>query len=177
METIYWYSLVEDKEDFCRESIDEMVKLLSLNYPSLPPLHTERLSDELVFGLNSYLCQSPTDITRTAPPELLNKKIIVYCEREAEFAINARKEEPMARFGAARLTLYAMVWTPNKYVFWHEALHLLDVPESYNHLGQTTCEEQSCIMQWNPNRENCTDTLILCKNAINKASTALNGSF
>ena len=175
MTTIYWYSQIENMETFCEETIAELVELLKSNYPSLPVLHTERLSDELATGLNLYLCQPLPDIAHTAPPELLNKKIIAYCEREAECAVKACKDNPMALLGAAVLGLYAMVWTPNKYVFWHEALHLLNVPESYDESGQTICEEQSCIMQWHPTQESCNNNLILCENAANFACASLNG--
>jgi len=137
----------------------------------LPPLLFEQLPNEEATDLDMYLCQplnSPGSFSK-----LSSKLIIVYCDRDAEFAVKARQDNPMARLGASVMSLYAMVWTPDKYVLWHEALHLLDVPDSYNESGQTICKEQNCIMQWNPNEGNCGGDLVLCQKTIKFMSAAL----
>ena len=98
-----------------------------------------------------------------------DKRVFVFCPRDCRFARNTREVNPQAQWGAAICGDYALVWMPdNKYLIWHEAMHLLNAEDCYDTSGQTVCGESRCIMQYVPCKENCDGELHLCSlNVLN----------
>src|SRR5207247_453781 len=91
-----------------------------------------------------------------------------------------------AKAGAAGQQEYALVWTPsNKYIIWHEAMHLLNARDCYrDHDGCAECGSGSiataskyseskcdcgCIMQYNPNETTCRGRLYVCRGQVDPA--------
>ena len=58
----------------------------------------------------------------------------------------------MALWGAEVTGLLATVYreNPDKYIIWHEVLHIFGAEDCYDVSGQNTCELSTCIMQYAP---------------------------
>lgn len=90
------------------------------------------------------------------------------CQGNEPFAKRAREKNTNAKWGAAQIGEYALIWEPdNKYLFWHETLHVVGAKDSYDEQSlQTVCEDDRCIMQYVPNETNCGGELFICENNI-----------
>ena len=51
----------------------------------------------------------------------------------------------------------------NKYLLWHEAMHLLYAHDCYDENGWSTCLEPRCLMQYIPCESNCEGSCISVK--------------
>jgi hypothetical protein len=103
----------------------------------------------------------PVPESQTNP--LDDKLVFVFCARDDPVAQAARRENPQALWGAAVRGDYALAWTPgNRFLLWHEAMHLLFANDCYDESGNRTCDEARCIMQYEPCEENCGGDLYLC---------------
>jgi len=95
--------------------------------------------------------------------------LLVFCPRNCAVAEAARRSKPLAQWGAATGNSFAAVWQQDKYVVWHEALHLLSAEDCYTEddMGPT-CEQRNCIMQWVPTEQNVGQWPFLCSANIRR---------
>ena len=110
------------------------------------------------------------------PTPLDGKKVFVFCEPDHPFAKKARAKTPEALWVAAVLGNYALAWRPDKFLLWHEALHLLWAHDCYDRVTKTrmsNCDESRCIMQYVACAENCGGDLYLC--SANVESVTMEG--
>jgi hypothetical protein len=156
--SIQWFNLVPEQEQFCREALMELTTILAANYPNLPRVELKRVSadeEAEIAQLRDY-----GQLTRY-------DKIFGFCKGTEDFVLGIKAKAPHAFWGAAQINAYALAWKPNnKYLIWHEFIHLLLVNDCYDENDpdfKTTCGELHCIMQYVPNEEHCGGGLVLCK--------------
>ncbi len=174
MNPVYWYSLVPEADTFCRDALDELTQKLHERVPDLPKVMFERIasedidfvSDPRTYQRGGFACSGDTNPLRY-------QRLFVFCQGDEPFVTEAQKQNPDALWGAAvtdphGIVPYALAWRPdNKYLLWHEALHVLGADDCYDRSsGASTCPEQRCIMQYVPNEQNCSGDLFLCQNTI-----------
>jgi hypothetical protein len=169
---IRWCSLVESEETFVQESLESLAEWLRVR---LPPLSRVQLSPFEPAEKAQLREKMSALVNRSATADnwhkASDKLIFVFCRRDEEFAADARAEHARAvanvnvpaDWGIAQRGEYAVVWKPgNRYLIWHEAMHLLGALDCYNSRGTTTCEESRCVMQYAPDHEQCGGSLHLC---------------
>jgi hypothetical protein len=165
---LYWHclDLGQQEEEETRNWLDELRQLLAQpptqadlcvsNVPSdisevfdmelrrcpITPQPMERYLDAIITKLG----HSYSDLWKWTP-------LLVRCLEDSPIALAAKKENPLAEWGIA-LGLWAVVYAMNnKYIIWHESLHLYTAEDCYcreNPEGPTTCELPGCIMQYAP---------------------------
>lgn len=162
---ISWFNLLPAYEDFCRETLEELSAMLRGNYPNAPEIILERVSPnetEALSQLTTFRYNAATEAERAC----LNNYngIFGFCANNEAFVTDVQLQNPLASWGAAMNGEFALVWTPNnKYLIWHEFLHLLYANDCYDSNGTSSCEEPHCIMQYIPNERNCNGSLTLCR--------------
>jgi len=113
---------------------------------------------------------------KLSPPEW--SPLMVYCKPDSELAMAARKQCPKAIWGYMVDYILSAVYRPgNKYILWHEILHLFDVDDCYlpnDPYAGPTCELPNCIMQYEPLKETVGEWPFLCQENI-KRIQAWNG--
>jgi hypothetical protein len=161
VETIRWCSLVSGQKGFVRSALQDLADGLDRHYPQLPKVTLQELAP-------SEQAQVPLVLARAmCHPETFDtwphRPLFVFCEREAEYAAAIRNENEKAAWGGARQGEFAVAWVPdNKYLVWHEALHLLFATDCYETSDSRPCDEPRCVMQLDPTGENCGHELYLC---------------
>ncbi len=161
---IQWCCLVPEYEQFTANSLDELTKRLFESYPQLPRIETRKLT--------CIECQRlPKYIEYCLPDQGLSQQnatfsmepTFVFCNASEPFAIRARRCNPKAKWGAAMQGCFALCWQPNKFLLWHEAMHLLYADDCYDR-DAYPCDvsEGKCLMQYEPCFKNCGGDLHLC---------------
>jgi len=93
--------------------------------------------------------------------------LLVYCSVTSEIAKVCRRAHPSHLWGSAWYPFVSVVYRPNnKYLLWHEALHLFHAHDCYSEdapNGPTTCELPDCIMQYAPSEETVGEWPFLCQ--------------
>jgi hypothetical protein len=169
---INWCSLVPSEAAFVGQSLTELSERLAANYPQFPRVELQELSvtDRARVGL--YLAQEIAGTRGYEADPFDDLTLFVLCSRSEEAARAIRSENPMAEWGGARRGVFAVVWEPdNRYLLWHEAMHLLHAADCYDlSTGQSTCDQPHCLMQWEPSESNCGGSLVLCAANVNRVA-------
>jgi hypothetical protein len=179
----FWHCLDKSEEDekFILNSLNELSDLLKK-----PPVKIElkamSLPAKIVQIVESELQKPPQ---QTKEPfrtywVTINKKLslpewsplMVYCKPNSELAMAARKQCPTAVWGCTVDGILSAVYKlGNKYILWHEILHLFGVDDCYlpnnPHTGPT-CELPNCIMQYAPSGETVGEWPFLCQENIKR---------
>ncbi len=96
--------------------------------------------------------------------------LVVCCRRDSSLAQAARAERPMARWGYSTPPVISAVYKPgNKYILWHEALHLWGADDCYllaNPNAGPQCSLPRCIMQYAPTKETVRPWPFLCQENV-----------
>ena len=158
MKQIYSYCLdAEFDGDFVAMALSELQRNLAafptrmkVDFKELPVKFRQKFST--ILEMNNLF----TPIAAEIGDELFNEQgdlpgLVVFCRRDSNVARQARKQEPHADWGATCGCL-AVVWEKgNKYLIWHEVLHLLGVMDCYDsETIQGICENPGCLMQYAP---------------------------
>jgi hypothetical protein len=166
---IYWYSLVAKERSNCQAAMHELQIVLQSSYPQLPRLRLLELSSEEADHIPDYINNLKggyVDPQMNQNP-LLGQRFFAFCKGEESFVSAARLSNPDAEWGPAERGVFALAWEPgNKFLIWHEVLHLLYAQDCYDSKGRTTCGEDQCIMQYIPNSANCGESIRICGNNI-----------
>lgn len=162
--TIHWFNLVPDHEDFCRDALAELSATLKEKYSTAPEIKLERISP----SDTALLSQLPTFCKRGNVSFALSGQqdagVFGFCAGDEPFVKDAQSQNSKALWGAALAGDFALAWKPNnKYLIWHECLHLLFAQDCYDGQGVTICEEPQCIMQYAPSEQTCNGDLVLCE--------------
>ena len=167
---IYWHSLFPSTENFFETALEELRLKLKESYPQIPDVYFEPVSDaEVRYVSRDETYQRGGLLDEQSLNPLQAKRLVVICQGNEPFVLTAKEANPMASWGAAIQGEYALIWEPNnKYLIWHETLHILYAMDSYDKNRQTTCEEPRCIMQWEPTAENCGGDLYICEGNIKR---------
>jgi len=96
--------------------------------------------------------------------------LVIYCEPSSNIAKAIKKTNKIAEWGLCfQHRISAVYEKNNKYIIWHEVLHLFGVSDCYdigNPNGPLTCELEKCLMQYAPQEGNVAPWPFLCKSNI-----------
>ena len=178
---LFWHCLDDNNEDrqFISESLKELEKLLEK-----PIIQVEfkayQLSKALARIANEILhCPSK----ESAEPlfvcwvRMVGKiprdectPLLICCRPDSEIAKAIKKKVPLALWGYMQNECISAVYKPNnKYILWHEALHLFGMDDCYDYNrpnNGTNCELNNCLMQYEPSAETIGEWPFLCKKNI-----------
>lgn len=171
---IDWCCLVPQHERFVQAALEELAERIPCRYPQLPRIELSGLSasdrlqlpEFVEYHLNESCC-----IPGKLSP-LARKLPFVFCVGNEPFAMKVRKLKPAAKWGIAMFGYFALAWHPdNRFLIWHEAMHLLYAEDCYDRENGDPCDESYCLMQYEPCERNCGGDLYLCKHNISEITT------
>jgi hypothetical protein len=171
----YCLNMDETAERFVAESLFELSDFLK-KPPVRVRLKVDRLPEK--YRQNELVCSpysGPLPFTtwcKRIGTKLLKKyPLLVYCKPDSKIAQAAQKECNLACWGLTNdYYMVSAVYKPeNKYILWHEVVHLFGVVDCYNpehpHAG-TTCELSYCLMQYAPQKGTVSEWPFLCQKNI-----------
>jgi hypothetical protein len=93
---------------------------------------------------------------------------VIYCEPFSNIAKAIKKADEIAEWGQTYLNYISAVYKKeNKYILWHEVLHLFGVADCYNP-NSPNCDLSSCLMQYAPEEGNVAPWPFLCEDNIKR---------
>ena len=176
---LFYYCLNMDEiaKQFVVKSLSELTDLLSQ-----PPVQVEFRPDPLPekFRKDKLISEPCSDILcfslwcKRIFFELLNHyPLLVYCRKDSKVAEAAIKENERAIWGLCKddYSVSAVYQPENKYILWHETLHLFGVDDCYDlqkpNAG-TTCGLDNCLMQYAPQKDTVGEWPFLCQKNIKR---------
>lgn len=180
---LYWccMDMSEADQKFVEDSLDEFKQLLKS-----PPMEVELkafpLAKDIVSIVSAELSkpskekEKPFDAYRLA----IRKKmpfdkwtpLLVYCKPNTVIVQAAKKQakdegEVCPNWGYNISRLSAVYNLVNKYILWHEALHLWGADDChYRGNPGPTCGLSNCIMQYKPTKDTVRQWPFLCQKNI-----------
>lgn len=177
---LYWHCATKHKcdEEFVQRSLQELT-----TYLEKPPT-------EIRMSYEKLDLEKAITIVRILETELLNnnktvensfedaqKKILksgtlpvlIYCDPYSPIAKSIKQKQPRAEWGLYHEQISTVYRKGNKYILWHEALHLFDVDDCYdinNRNGPLKCELENCLMRYAPQQGKVARWPFLCKENI-----------
>lgn len=113
--------------------------------------------DKLLEHKNCALADFLTETLGRAP------RVLLACPDDHELAVAAMRNNPAAVWGGCLKPLGLTYCPDNKYVMWHEALHLFGATDCYALPDRgPTCEQPNCIMQYEPHASTVGEWPCLC---------------
>lgn len=178
---LFWHCLDDNTEDrqFISESLNELEKLLKKPIVQVE-FKAYQLSKALARIANEILhCPSKESsgplfdcwfrMIQKNPKDKFSP-LLIYCRPDSEIAEAIRKKDYIAQWGYTQNGCISAVYEPNnKYILWHEALHLFDAGDCYcyaNPNAGTTCGLTNCLMQYAPTQDSVGEWPFLCKKNI-----------
>ena len=101
-------------------------------------------------------------------PVLHEMKLLLLVPEDHSFVKTAREDNPRAHWGIGVPCRFSVAWVDNRFLWWHEALHLFNAKDCYNKFGINKCPELRCVMQASPTHESCGGRLHLCSKNIRR---------
>lgn len=170
---IHCLSLVDGYETALFDSLVELNTELAANYPTIAPISVQLLNSTLWDEVYPHLkrnmpgvCPDDTD----QHPDLSSKRLLILCDEGHPFVNDARNDNPRAHWGIGVPCKFSVAWVDNKYLWWHEALHLFNAKDCYNKFGINKCPEVHCVMQASPTYQSCGGRLHLCSKNVRRLS-------
>ena len=155
MHKIYWYCLDKEREEFLQKSLKELEDILAkhqtgikVGFGRLPQGSLDEVCKVLNHSRWPHFCAAEIcDILPLKPPQ--PSPILVLCPFDSSIARCFRGD---LRIWGGTCRPVAVVWEPdNKYLIWHEILHLLGAEDCCDERGWgPTCGKSNCIMQYSP---------------------------
>ncbi len=180
MRTAYWHCLDLDASrwDQVGRWLEELTEMLA-SPPAMAEVAFCRLAASAAEIAEAVL-QSPVTASEPfrATVMLLRQKVaplgrcmpmMVCCRPDSIPARTARCESLLAQWGYCCLGLSVLYKLDNKWILWHEALHLFGVNDCYdndNPQGPTICELPHCLMQYAPSDATIGAEPFLCSRTI-----------
>jgi hypothetical protein len=163
------------------DSLVELFQVLK-NKPFEVNFVPERLSDELMCIVTEELNRKHSQINRDffllkywkeirkriSDPKKFTP-LVIYCNPIEIIVEEILKKEPLAKWGLTHPKRIALVYNHNKYILWHEILHLFGAEDCYdydNPHGKLKCGLQNCLMQYAPILKTVGERPVLCKENI-----------
>jgi hypothetical protein len=98
-------------------------------------------------------------------------RLFILCPPHNKIATMSKKECPNAYWGFSNGQVSATYDLDNKFIIWHEALHLLGAEDCYD-LSKgdrgPNCECKKCIMQYEPTKYTVGEWPFLCDRNIDR---------
>lgn len=168
--TIQWCNLSSHPDELLVGAFEEFANQLRTNYPQLPVPFFSTLPADHVEQLPEYLIAMLPGRANSekAFSQFQSKTIFVFCDGHEDFAVAYQEHNNLARWGVAIPCRFAIAWEPNKYLLWHETLHLVNAKDCYNKYGINKCPNAQCIMRLAPSHVNCGGSLSLCSKNVKR---------
>ncbi len=168
--------LDERHDEFLRNSMDELFRHLSDSpmgfdcpFHELVIEHRTILSDVLE-ERNDIFEFFALSLSKIRKKVRQISRLFILCPTESKIAYLAKKECPNAVWGFSNTQVSATYSLNNKYIVWHELLHLFEVDDC--HCGPEkpgpTCELTNCIMQYAPTPQTVGEWPFLCQKNIKR---------
>jgi hypothetical protein len=162
---IHWHNFSRTPNEFLEASFAEFTWQMGLCFPDIHRIEFTRLLLDHHPNLSDYLvAHLPGRVICQEFGELDSMRLFIFCDWTESFAEMYREENELAHWGVAIPGRLAIAWEPNKYLLWHEALHLLNAKDCYNKFGINKCPVDTCIMRRAPSKSSCGPDLVLCTN-------------
>jgi len=196
---LYWLCATKCKQDeeYIPKSLHELTTFLE-RPPTEIRIEIQPLCTDTAKNINSIL-EKETFNKKTYHPNILSKNenifiplrelyekinalsncmpLVIYCESSSNIAKAIKRANQISEWGETffdkgKGVISAVYEKENKYILWHEVLHLFGVEgECYNtqnpdENGPSTCELGQCLMQYAPQERNVAPWPFLCKNRI-----------
>ena len=167
---IAWFNRSSIPDKYLLATFDELGEQLQNHYPRLPRPEFSPLPIELADHLPDYLVSM---LPGQAENEQLASKfsshsIFVFCDQRDCLVRTFQEENELAHWGVALPCTFAVAWIANKFLVWHEVLHLLNAKDCYNKFGINKCPNLRCIMRRAPSLKTCGDRLTLCTKNVKR---------
>jgi len=119
----------------------------------------------------SFFCKEARNKLDTIEPD--SPALLVYCKAGSKLCIAAKEECERAVWGLTNdyYRISAVYEPNNKYILWHEALHLFGAEDCYeldNPNAGTTCKLEQCIMQYEPREGSVNEWPFICEKNTRK---------
>ncbi len=176
---LFWHclDLSQSDEQFVEKSLCELSDFLKK-----PPLRIRLKVDRLPekYRQNELVCSPCSDqasfttwCKRICCTLLNHYPLLVYCKKDSKVAEAAIKENDRAIWGLCQdyYSVSAVYESNNKYILWHEVLHLFEVCDCYcycNPNAGTNCDLTNCIMQYAPTPQTVGEWPFLCEKNIKR---------
>lgn len=181
---LFWHCLDANEVDqkFVERTLYELKQLLK-NPPAEIGLDAEPLyqqSAELVCSeLRNISLKTDRPFAlwcasiRPKLSDLKGTPLLIYSNADSVIAKAAEKENNLAKWGLMndQFAVSAVYKLGNKYILWHEALHLFDACDCYcyaNPNAGPNCELSNCIMQYIPTKKTVGGWPFLCQKNIKR---------
>ena len=181
MVTIYYHcpDMTPDDERFVADSLEELAQHLK-EEPIRSKVCIKRLGNELelvkeidailnrVGGqsctfkdaasrIQELLSDNLPDTVKSSNLGFFIPSLLAYCHQDSAIARSALREDGASPWGAEWCGLAAVYQPGNRFIIWHEALHLLRAHDCYEeddpYRRKPDCNCDSCIMQYVPTEE------------------------
>lgn len=181
MVTTYYHcpDITPDDERFVADSVKELVQHLRED-PTELPVNVKALTDEpkvakeinailkrlgeqlytfkdAASHIQELLLDNLPDKVKSSNLGFFIPSLLVYCHRDSAIARSALREDGASPWGAEWCGFAAVYEPDNKFIIWHEALHLLGAHDCYEeddpYRRKPDCNCNSCIMQYVPTEE------------------------
>lgn len=175
--------LDERSEAFLQKSMEEFSHLLSLS-PVQVDYKFKALSADLKEEVVSVI-ESEKNIvscSRAISKHFYDKfgdlaNLVVLCPPGSALYAIALQNNPLALWGINSDGLAAIYNLDNKYIVWHETLHILGAKDCYDLVKDNrgpNCELGNCIMQYEATEENVGPWPFLCKKNVSLVKSRIN---
>ncbi len=151
----------------------ELGNQLADHYSEIPPIAAELMPADLIDEIPAHLSRNmPGVVTDDCDqhPALSGMRLLILVSEDHPFVDTARADNPRAHWGLGVPCKFSVAWVDNKYLWWHEALHLFNAKDCYNKFGINKCPEQRCVMQASPTHRSCGGRLHLCSKNVHRLS-------
>ena len=174
---------MEDKKDWLRRSMAELSAYLLKPPAEIQYTFTE-LPGEYESDIHEILQDIP-DSVHDWEHELLHyyadkqkhiSNTLIICPKDSHLAKLCLRIKPDAPWGLATSTLSFVYEIRDKYIVWHETLHLLGADDCYdlskNDRGPS-CDLPNCVMQYEATMTNVGTWPFLCKENLQRIRNKL----
>lgn len=180
---LFWHclDLSQSDEQFVEKSLCELTVLLQK--PSVRiDVEMLRLRQDIIQGVEDVLRNPSLEEKEPFRQTIftIRKKfsfsdwspLLLYCKPNSSIASAAKKQDKNAIWGyMCDYKIAAVYRLNNKYILWHEVLHLFDVCDCYcyfNPNAGTNCDLTNCIMQYAPTPQTVGEWPFLCGKNIKR---------
>lgn len=178
---LHWYclDLPEPEQQRTQQWLEELRQFLA-RPPTELDLGVSNLPPDMASVVDLELRQPPRTIyPLEAYYEAIDNKLhgnlqwaplLVRCPPDSRIALVAKKEHPIAKWGITCNRVYSLVYRMNnKYIVWHEVLHLLGANDCYcpkRPEAPRACGLAGCIMQYAPTQRKVAAWPFLCSASV-----------
>lgn len=174
---LFWHclDLTKSDEEFIKGSFCELAGLLA-KPPTGITFKAIQLPRNIISKTENILRKHQRDLLvyyreiSKFPSSIKPFPLLIYCVNDSPTAQTAKKQNRLAKWGLTLPGCISIVYSMNnKYILWHEAIHLFGVDDCYdenNPDGPLRCELKNCLMQYAPTEHTVGKWPFLCQKSI-----------